>query len=383
MQLTTRRNDSDGVDEILEELIGEIESVYGQAYEELRADAEKFLADFRDADENKRKAVENGTLSAEDYKNWQRTQLLTGRTMYAKVDAIANNLSNVNLIALSIINGYMPWVYATSGNWAIYDIEHNTQINTGFTLYNEAAIEKNIRENPDLLPRKKLNIPKDKLWNKQLINNAIMQGIIQGDGIEKIADRLAAVTDMNRNQALTNAVTMTTSAQSGGRVDTYKRAMDMGIDIKGNAWIATLDGHTRTSHRKQDNMVVPVGGKFPNGLTRPGDPNGHPSEVYGCRCTLVAVFADQDLSKIDRHSRLGDMSYEEWKNAKGDEPIFRKARNANRDMRMHEEYRKLLGNKIPKNFADFQEMKYSDREQWRKHISDARKERNRRRKQNG
>lgn len=380
MQLATRRNDRDGVDEILEELIGEIESVYGQAYEELRAETEKFLADFREADEIKRKAVENGTLSAEDYKNWRRTQLLTGRTMYAKVDAIANNLANTNLIALSIINGYMPWVYATSGNWAIYDIEHNAQINTGFTLYNEAAIEKIIRENPDLLPRKELNIPRDKLWNKQQLNSAIMQAIIQGDTVEKIADRLAAVTDMNRNHALTNAVTMTTAAQSGGRVDTYKRAMDMGINIKGNAWIATLDGHTRTSHRKQDNMVVPVGEKFPNGLTRPGDPNGHPSEVYGCRCTLVAVFADQDLSKIDRHSRLGDMSYEEWKNAKGDEPIFRKARNVNRDMRMHEEYRKLLGSKIPKKFADFQEMKYSDREQWRKHISDARKERNRRRK---
>ena len=383
MQLANRRNDADGVDEILEELIGEIESVYGQAYEELRADAEKFLADFREADEIKRKAVENGTLSAEDYKNWRRTQLLTGRTMYAKVDAIANNLANTNLIALSIINGYMPWVYATSGNWAIYDIEHNAQINTGFTLYNEAAIEKIIRENPDLLPRKKLDIPRDKLWNKQQLNSAIMQAIIQGDSVEKIADRLAAVTDMNRNHALTNAVTMTTAAQSGGRVDTYKRAMDMGINIKGNAWIATLDGHTRTSHRKQDNMVVPVGEKFPNGLTRPGDPNGQPSEVYGCRCTLVAVFADQDLTKIDRHSRLGDMSYEEWKNAKGDEPIFRKARNVNRDMRMHEEYRKLLGSKIPKKFADFQEMKYSDREQWRKHISDARKERNRRRKQNG
>lgn len=380
MQLANRRNDADGVDEILEELIGEIESVYGQAYEELRTEAEKFLADFREADEAKRKAVENGTLSAEDYKNWRRTQLLTGRTMYAKVDAIASNLSNANLIALSIINGYMPWVYATSGNWAIYDIEHNSQINTGFTLYNEAAIEKIIRENPDLLPKKKLDIPRDKLWNKQQLNSAIMQAIIQGDTVEKIADRLAAVTDMNRNHALTNAVTMTTAAQSGGRVDTYKRAMDMGIGIKGNAWIATLDGHTRKSHRLQDNMVVPVGEKFPNGLTRPGDPNGHPSEVYGCRCTLVAVFADQDLTKIDRHSRLGDMSYEEWKNAKGDEPIFRKARNVNRDMRMHEEYRKLLGNKIPKKFADFQEMKYSDREQWRKHISDARKERNRRRK---
>ena len=383
MQLATRRNDADGVDEILEELIGEVESVYGQAYEELRADAEKFLADFREADEAKRKAVENGTLSAEDYKNWRRTQLLTGRTMYAKVDAIASNLSNANLIALSVINGYMPWVYATSGNWAIYDIEHNAQINTGFTLYNEAAIEKIIRENPDLLPRKELNIPWDKLWNKQQLNSAIMQAIIQGDTVEKIADRLAAVTDMSRNHALTNAVTMTTAAQSGGRVDTYKRAMDMGINIKGNAWLATLDGHTRTSHRKQDNVVVPVGEKFPNGLTRPGDPNGHPSEVYGCRCTLVAIFADQDLSKIDRHSRLGDMSYEEWKNAKGDEPIFRKARNVNRDMRMHEEYRRLLGNKIPKRFADFQEMKYSDREQWRKHISDARKERNRRRKQSG
>ena len=71
-----------------------------------------------------------------------------------------------------------------------------------------------------------------------------MQAIIQGDTVEKIADRLAAVTDLNRNHALTNAVTMTTAAQSGGRVDTYKRAMDMGINIKGNAFVANRYAYT-------------------------------------------------------------------------------------------------------------------------------------------
>lgn len=382
-ELANRQNDRDGVDEILEELIGEVESVYGQAYEELKAEAETYLEEFKELDEKKAEQVKAGLLSAGEYKDWRISHILTGRTMYAKLDAIANNLANTNLIALSIINGYMPYVYATSGNWAIYDVEHSTKINTGFTLYNESAIEKIIREHPDLLPRKKLNIPKDKLWNKQLINNAIMQGIIQGDNVEQIADRLAAVTDMNRNHALTNAVTMTTSAQSGGRVDTYRRAMDMGIKMKGNAWIATLDGHTRTSHRKQDNMIVPIGKKFPNGLTRPGDPSGRPEEVYGCRCTIVAVYDDQDLSKIERNSRLGDMSYEEWKNAKGDEPLFWKARNVNRDMKMHDEYRDLLGSKVPKSFKDFQDFKYGQRAEWRNMISDARKARNRRRKESG
>ena len=40
----------------------------------------------------------------------------------------------------------------------------------------------------------------------------------------------------------------------------------------------------------------PRTGKFLNGLRFPADPNGEPSEIWNCRCTLVEeVVKDEEL----------------------------------------------------------------------------------------
>jgi hypothetical protein len=95
---------------------------------------------------------------------------------------------------------------------------------------------------------------------------------------------------------------------------------------------------------------------------------------------MIEVFKDQDFSKFDRNNRLGDMSYDEWKTAHGTEKPFKAARNENRDMRMHDEYRDLLGKKCPRSFDDFQDVKYNHPSQWKQMVSDARKARNARRR---
>ena len=111
---------------------------------------------------------------------------------------------------------------------------------------------------------------------------------------------------------------MTTGAENAGRVDSYKRAEEMGIEVQ-QEWMATLDGRTRDSHRILDGERIPVAkdkwhpAKFSNKCRYPGDPDGPPQEVYNCRCTLVPVIKGVDQSKAPRNSKLGGMSYEEWK----------------------------------------------------------------------
>lgn len=373
----------DETEDILFNITAKLESVYGQAYNETYEKALKLLAIFKVADKVKRELLESGHLSKEEYQNWRRTQMLTGRNAFAMADTLATDLSNVNLIAASIINGYMPEVYAVNTNWTEFVIEKTLQVDTSFTLFDEATVERLVRDKPDLLPKAKIDIPKDRRWNKEHINSAITQGILQGDTIDEIAKRLAAVTDMDKNVAVRNAATMTTSAQNGGRMDTYKRAQDMGIAVR-KKWIATLDGHTRPSHRICDGEIRETGNKFSNGLEFPGDPNGIPAEVYNCRCRVVAVVDKQRTELSDRDTReleRWEMTYEEWKEAKGQgrQPITRAARNVNRDLDMHEEYMKLLGKRVPSRFKDFQEIKYKYPDQWKKMVSDARKARNKRR----
>lgn len=358
----------------------ELESIYAQAESELREKAFDYLKWFIAADTAKHALMKSGKISNTDYQNWRRTRLMVGQHHYAMLDVVSTNLANINLIADNIINGYIPEVYATNLNFITYKIENTLHINTNFTLYNEQAVERLVRDNPDLLPQASTNIPKDKRWNKKKINAAVAQAIIQGENIEALADRIAVITaDSNRKSALTKAATMFTSAQNGGRYDAIKRANQLGIECD-RRWLATHDGHTRDSHRRLDGDVAKKGQKFRNGCEYPGDPKGRPEEVYNCRCAVTAAFDDTEYDPDNVFSRLGNMSYSQWKNAHGGEPLFKSARNVNRDMDMHKEYRSLLGNKVPKKFSDFQDLKYNNTSEWKRLVSDARKARNKRRK---
>lgn len=370
---------NDETEELIDDMIAEIESVYGQAYDELQKKAMDYLAWFATMDAIKRQLFNDGKISKKEYRDWRQNKLLTGRHWFAMSQTMADDLVNADGIAFSIINDYLPTVYAINGNWTVYQIEKQLQINTSFELFDEQTIERLIREKPDLLPQPSVNIPLDERWNKHNLQSAVMQSILQGEDVNQLADRLAAVTNMNQSSAIRNARTMTTSAQNGGRQDAAERAESMGIKAK-KLWLATLDFHTRFSHRQLDGVSVGIHEKFANGLMFPGDPNGTPEELYNCRCRKIDIFEEQDFSTFERNNRLGNMPYDQWKNSKGIEPEFKAARNVNRDMRMQREYKTLLGRSVPQKISDFQDLKYNDPDKWRKMKSDARKARNEKRR---
>ena len=268
--------------------------------------AKKYLAWFLILDEAKKKLVDEGTLDKQEYKRWRRTAIFQGRETYAMVDVLATDLTNVDLLAASIINGYMPEVYAVNVNWTEYIIEKQLNASTSFTLFNEAAVERLIREKPDLIPKARVDIPKDLQWNKQHLTSAITQGIIQGETTDQVAKRLAEVSDMDHRAAVRNAATMTTSAQNGGRMDTLERAKNMGIAVK-KRWIATLDGLTRPTHRICDGEIRETGKKFSNGLEYPGDPKGPPSEIYNCFVGETQIASDSEVVRSYKHKYNGEL----------------------------------------------------------------------------
>lgn len=310
-------------DKILRDMEKRLDEVYKQAYKEARQTADDFMKSFREMDKKKRQQVKDGELDKAEYERWRRTQVFQGNRYHQMADTLAADMTHTNQIAASVINGYLPEVYAVNHNYGTYEIEKGSRINTQYTMYDKQTVERLIRDNPDLLPRKAaVNVPKDQLWNKKHINSAVMQGIIQGDPIDKISQRLAAtVTDMSHTSAIRNARTMTTSAQNGGRIDSYKRAEGMGIKML-QVWMATLDDRTRHEHRQLDGQKRKVGEAFEvegEKIFFPGDPAAEPYLVYNCRCTLIGEVegVDYNLSDVSqRDSKLGDMTYEEWKEEK-------------------------------------------------------------------
>lgn len=367
-------------DEILAEMEAEIYEIYRTAAAEAQQTARKYLAWFTEADGNMRQAYEAGQITQQEFVNWRISHLLTGSHFSALAQNLADDMLNAQGIAASVINGYLPEVYAVNHNYGTYMIEHGLGINTSYELYDAQTVERLIRDKPDLIPVQAIvKIPEAERWNKTQVSSIMTQSIVQGEDIPTIASRISSeLPTRNRNAAIRDARTMTTSAQNGGREDAYKRAAGMGIEFE-ERWVATLDGRTRHAHRLLDGQKKSVGGVFTvDGyeLEFPGDPKAPPYLVYNCRCTTIAEDSDMGLSGnftedgfVFHDDILGDQTYEEWKADKGDSVFSKSDRNKKKDYDQYYEYRDTLGKKstlAPKDFREFKTIKYTKPDEWEK-----------------
>ena len=179
-----------------------------------------------------------------------------------------------------------------------------------FDIYNKDAVDRLREENPDILPTYSVDSDADLAYNKSQINGAIESAIIQGKSIDHISDDLQKrMESVNRSSAIRTARTATTCAQNAGNLDSFYKAQEMGIATE-KQWVCTQDDRTRESHLELDGEHVPLDEEFSNGLQYPGDPSGDPSEVYNCRCTMIAYFPETDESTSEEEE--SEEEYEAW-----------------------------------------------------------------------
>ena len=300
------------------ELRKRIEQTYSQAASDMEQKFNQYMKDFARKDAVKRDLVSKGLMSDKDYVKWRKGQIMIGERWKEMRDVLAQDLTNTDKIATSIINGYLPEAYALGHNYGTFQIERGSCINTSYSLYNREAVERLIKNEPRLLPVTKweVNAPKDLRWNQQHITQQITQGILQGESLPQVAQRLQRVVGMDERAAMRNARTAITGAQNAGRIDAYKRGAALGIKVE-KEWLATMDNVTRDSHVDLDGEHVPLDAQFSNGMDYPGG-SGPPEEVYNCRCTVIPRLLDQDYRNSDvlrwrNEDDLGEMSWADWK----------------------------------------------------------------------
>lgn len=338
------------VDKLLAQLEKRITKQYKQATKELETKLNNYLSSFAEKDKKKQEQVKNGEITQKEYIEWRKGQILIGNRWKEMRDTMAKDLTNADKIAMNMVKDSLPDSYAISHNYGTYEAEKGALVNTSYTLYDRDTVKRLVKDNPDLLPAPKVDIPKDLRWNKTHLTDAITQGILQGEDIGKISRRLREVTDMDRNASIRNARTMTTSAENAGREDSYKRAEDIGIKMK-QVWIATLDSRTRDAHRELDGQEVPVGEYFQNSVGKirfPGDPQADPANVYNCRCTMIAKVDGSRIGKTlsDRqNTSIGGINYSEWKKEKGKEK-----QNIEKDADIDSESRRIHSKLTGKNY---------------------------------
>ncbi len=294
-----------------------ISKVYADTLEEAKTKLTAVLKEFQEEDKKRAQLVADGKLKQRAYVAWRQELLGKAKHLQDMIDVLTEDFTNADKIAMNIVSGEATGVYALNANYAAYEIEQKAGINLSWTLYDHSTVERLISEEPDLLPLPSVNIPLDQQWNKKHITAAINRGILLGDPIPDIAQRLLNVANMDLNAAIRSARTATTAAECAGRINAYKQAAAMGIKLK-QMWRATLDGKTRHAHRLLDGQMVDIGEKFKvDGyeLEYPGDPSAPGYLVYNCRCTVVSVDKFHDPN-APRASKLGNLSYEEWKAGK-------------------------------------------------------------------
>ena len=308
-----------------DKLIEEMERKVAKEYRKAQKDLEKKLKDYWEKydaeDKVKRAKLKAGEITQKDYNDWKLRKTAMGKRWEEMRDNIADDLHNSNMIARSIARGYQPEVYAINHNYATYQLEHDGGIDTAYALYDRQTVERMIREDQNLMPppspkKAKEYARKDKRWNRQELQSAVTQSILQGESIPQMAKRVSETVEVkNHAAAVRYARTMMTGAQNAGRQDAYERAERMGVHMR-KEWMATLDNRTRHSHRMLHGERVPLADRFSNGCMYPGDPTGDPSEVYCCRCTTIAAIDGFEIDRVESSPKTKNMSFTEWQNAK-------------------------------------------------------------------
>ena len=334
-------------DDAIIKLGKEFKKVYGEASKEMQTDLDAFLKKFGPEMDKLNQQLLDGTITQEEF-DWLKMKTLQQKTMQQKIDQLSGTMLAANQKAMKLINGEMLTVFAENANYQSYQLTQDTKMNLMFSVYDEHTANKLLRDKPELLPRKEVKGKKDKAWNQKIIANAVLQGVIQGDSIPKLAKRIAMQTGETNMKAMTRyARTAMTSAQNAGRMEMLHRAQGMGIKAK-KIWLATLDSRTRDIHAKLDGQKVDIDDDFQSDLGPikfPGDMSSKgsvPANLYNCRCTLIYDYEgfpndptlDQriqydeyyttektddgkEVKVFHRESKLiQDMSYTEWKTAK-------------------------------------------------------------------
>lgn len=323
-------------DKMLTDLEKRLRNEYEQAAREIQTQLDDYLRRYKTKDKIWQKWVEQGVKTQEEYNQWRIGQMAVGERWEKMKERIVSDEMHANQIAREIIQKDMPGIFALNANYAIYQTEHDAKIDTGMTLYNREAVDRIMREDPDLLlpPGKKtaqkIKAKKAERWEKQKIQSVMTQGLLQGDSIPKLASRLAStVADSDYKAAVRNARTMATNAQNAGRYDAYERLTNNGVDLT-LEWAATLDNRTRHEHRMMHGQRRDVGEPFVvDGIeimypAQTGDFMGvresdiPQSLIWCCRCTILAFVKGFEHDTIKTSDKMGDMTFEEWLEAKAE-----------------------------------------------------------------
>ena len=301
-------------DELLDKMERRLRAIYtrasreiGEAWKAYLKEAGMEIADLQ-RQYQEAKAANDTELTRQLGKSLQkakRERTLMDERYRELTRQTAEQLAHVNETATAYINKNLPEVYAIN-----YNATGEAFDGIGgysFTLTDADTVRNLVEADRSFLPMRNLDVSRDIAWNIEKMNAEVLQGILQGESMDKIADRLAQVIGMNLRSAISAARTMVTSAENKGRQDGFERAAAMGIILE-REWIAISDGRTRDWHRELDGVTAAVDEPFENAVGKimyPGDPSADGANVWNCFVGETKIASDSDVVRSYKHNYSG------------------------------------------------------------------------------
>lgn len=299
--------------------------VYGTARREMTEQLTEFLAKYKQLDERKRAQLDAGEITEDDYRIWLQNQVFQSDLMHAKLDGITQTCTTAQETAYKLARDEQYNIFSFGANWTFYELEQAAGVTFGLTLYNTEAVKLLLKENPRMVPNKRIKSESNRTYDARVFNRYVMQGIVQGKSVHDIAvQAVNGMADTEIHWAMNNAITALTGAQNAGALQQMRNAQALGIEVK-KRWNSTHDYRTREMHRLLDQQTADLDEPFKvmgYEIQRPGDPNAAPEMVYHCRCVLSSAlgkYPRQNAMQRDNVTKetIPVMDYTEWYKSKG------------------------------------------------------------------
>ncbi|HAT4312912.1 TPA: hypothetical protein I9097_000143 [Clostridium perfringens] len=212
-----------------------------------------------------------------------------------------------------------------------------------------------------------------RIWNNSdvladRLEEVIRSGLMSGKSSKRMAKELDDLSSYGKFASERLIRTETTYVTNMAEIESYKEC-----NIKKCVFLATLDLRTSKICRSMDGKVLIVGKAKP-GVNLP------PLHPF-CRSTTIAYLGKGTLETLQRRARdpvtgknyiINNMNYNEWydkfvvKKYGQDktETLEKMIKNKASDKKQYAKYKASLSELIPKNFNDFQKLKYNSPDIW-------------------
>lgn len=254
------------------------------------------------------KHSKDGILTYLEMQNYGRLKLLQNsinKEIYRLYKQIGVNLES-----------YLVDVFNLNYIYTRFEFENNIDLKLNYSLIPTEQVIATIQ-----LPISGLTL--DETLNKNrdafilAVKSALVQGIIQGKDLSRVAEDIKEKFDIDTNKATTIVRTETTRARNAGTETVYNKALEKGAAFK-KVWMATLDNRTRHQHQELDGKTADKNGYFNYKGHKTLYPAGFGIAALdvNCRCTTRAVFdgiggkarKDNETKKI-----IDYKLYKDWK----------------------------------------------------------------------